>query len=173
MDIGVDVARDQLEWAEGHEGKVRCVPNKLRGIRCLVRRFTTLQPERIVLESTLVKLCYYRRLTPLKELIKQVQGEGTGTPEPPKSPPNPGTGSEGKHEKPAEETAPAPPKEREPAQPAENDQKPTEPAAQREDDVLQDPAVQNFMQTFKAQILSVERKKGEKVAARDLKDLAE
>jgi transposase len=52
MDIGIDVAKDQLEWAEGPEGKVRCVPNSLRGIRCLVRRFASLQPERIVLEST-------------------------------------------------------------------------------------------------------------------------
>jgi hypothetical protein len=41
------------------------------------------------------------------------------------------------------------------------------------DPALDDPAVQNFMQTFKAQILSVERKKGEKIATKDIKDLVE
>jgi len=41
------------------------------------------------------------------------------------------------------------------------------------DDVLEDPAVKSFMKTFKAQILSVEPRKGEKVATRDIKDLAD
>jgi hypothetical protein len=39
--------------------------------------------------------------------------------------------------------------------------------------VLKDPAVKSFMQTFKAQILSIEPKKGEKVATRDFKDLVD
>jgi DNA polymerase-3 subunit gamma/tau len=127
---------------------------------------------RIFLESTLIKLCHYRRLTPLRDLIKQIQGEGAGTPEPPKTSSNPRKIPSVPKERPSEESTPVPPK-REAAQLSREERQPPAASAQREDAVLQDPAVLNFMQTFKAQILSVERKKGEKVAAKDLKDLAE
>jgi transposase len=52
MDIGIDVAKDRLDGAEGPEGKVRSTSNDARGIRALVRRLASLAPERIVLEST-------------------------------------------------------------------------------------------------------------------------
>ena len=128
---------------------------------------------RIYLESTLVKLCHYRRLTPLRDLIKLVQGEASAAPEPAKTPPPPRGRTEGHGAKRPKDTAPSPPKPEAEVRPPREKPKPPEPSEQREDPVLKDPAVQNFMQTFKAQILSVERKKGEKVAAKDLKDLAE
>jgi len=50
--LGVDVAKKTLDWADGPEGKVRTVRNEPRAIAALVRRFIELDPERIVVEST-------------------------------------------------------------------------------------------------------------------------
>jgi DNA polymerase-3 subunit gamma/tau len=143
---------------------------------------------RIYLEAMLVKLCHYRRLTPLKDLLKQVQEMGgedpvkaaPGIPQTqkpkmtPQAVPKAVTAPEPSPSLPPEEkTRPVPPPE---AQPDESRQE--ERALESEGDapsdaVLKDPAVKNFMQTFKARILSVEPKKGTKVVTRDIKDLVD
>lgn len=141
---------------------------------------------RIYLESMLVKLCHYSKLKPVQDLLKQIeswkndalvreQGE-------PAKKNVPGTNSAPAVSKP--DPAPASPKKSTPLPPAgpKADPQPSprpSPARTPKKDLLQmdpaldDPAVQNFMQTFKAQILSVERKKGEKIATKDIKDLVE
>jgi len=52
VSIGIDVSKDQLDWAEGPEGPVRRTANDRRSIAALVRRLARLAPDRIVLEST-------------------------------------------------------------------------------------------------------------------------
>ena len=52
MHVGVDVAKEHLDWSDGPCGTVQRVANNARAIRELVRRLGTLRPERIVLEST-------------------------------------------------------------------------------------------------------------------------
>jgi len=121
---------------------------------------------RIHFEATLVKLCHYRKLTPLKELLAQVQEQDDAGP-PRRSTPRPSAtraAEEAPQETPAKRTAGSPVSPH-PAGAA--------PGPPLKETVLEDPAVKNFMHTFKAQILSVERKKGEKVAAGPLKDLVE
>lgn len=50
--VGIDVAKYSLEWSLGAEGKIQHVRNEPRPIAGLVRRMVTLDPERIVVEST-------------------------------------------------------------------------------------------------------------------------
>lgn len=52
MHVGVDVAKEHLDWADEAERPVERVANDARGIRQLVRHFGKLAPELIVLEST-------------------------------------------------------------------------------------------------------------------------
>jgi transposase len=52
VSIGIDVSKDQLDWAEGPEGPVHRTANERRSIAALVRRLVGLGPERVVLEST-------------------------------------------------------------------------------------------------------------------------
>jgi DNA polymerase-3 subunit gamma/tau len=145
---------------------------------------------RIYLEAMLVKLCHYRRLTPLEELWKQVQDLGEGEPEkadtsgPPGrktgtavrsvpkavTAPEPSPARQSADES-KERPAVAPPSEPGKPHPEETPSDPGQDAPA--DDVLKDPAVKSFMQTFKAQILSVEPRKGEKVAIRNIKDLVD
>jgi DNA polymerase-3 subunit gamma/tau len=141
---------------------------------------------RIYLESMLVKLCHYSKLKPVQDLLKQIESCKNDAPvreqgEPAKK--NvPCLNSAPAVSKP--DPAPASPKKSTPLPPAgpKADPQPSPspaPARTPKKDLLQmdpaldDPAVQNFMQTFKAQILSVERKKGEKIATKDIKDLVE
>ncbi len=121
---------------------------------------------RIHLEATLVKLCHYRKLTPLKELLEKVQEQDVGEPPTPRAPAPSGarTAKEPRREANTESSSSS----------SESPPPGTEtPSPPLRETVLEDPAVKNFMHTFKAQILSVERKKGEKVAAGPLKDLVE
>ncbi len=141
---------------------------------------------RIYLETMLVKLCHYSKLKPVQDLLKEIESWKSDSPVREKG------GSEHKtasrlHSAPAvskPDPVPALPKNSF-AQPAavptagpqssprlSPARKPQKNPLQT-DPALDDPAVQNFMQTFKAQILSVERKKGEKIATRDIKDLVE
>lgn len=50
--VGIDVAKHSLEWSAGSEGKIEHARNEPRPIAQLVRRLVTLDPERIVVEST-------------------------------------------------------------------------------------------------------------------------
>jgi transposase len=50
--IGVDVSKHSLDWAAGPEEKIQHTRNEPRAIGALVRRLVTLDPERIVVEST-------------------------------------------------------------------------------------------------------------------------
>ncbi len=151
---------------------------------------------RIYLEAMLIKLCHYRKLTPLKELLKHVEGMGGQEPERPlqvKRAP----GQAGTEMKPAAQASvpkavtavePSPPihprgEAAEIPTPQEKMVKPDDaqktissPSSEKgasAESVLKDPAVVNFMQTFKAQILSVEPKKGEKIPTGKIKDLVE
>jgi DNA polymerase-3 subunit gamma/tau len=121
---------------------------------------------RIYLEATLVKLCHYRKLTPLKELLAKVQEQANEQPSARRAP------------RPSEARAIVEPLQEPPSKRSARSPVSPQPKAEAsppplKETVLEDPAVKNFMHTFKAQILSVERKKGEKVAAGPLKDLVE
>ncbi|MFA9454289.1 MAG: hypothetical protein ACERK6_10275, partial [Candidatus Aminicenantaceae bacterium] len=72
-----------------------------------------------------------------------------------------------------EDIRPASEKETQSNEPRQADRPPESGNSTETDAVLKDPAVMNFMQTFKAQILSVEPKKGEKIATRKIKDLVD
>jgi DNA polymerase-3 subunit gamma/tau len=146
---------------------------------------------RIYLEALLVKLCHYRRLTSLEDLLKQVQELGGGDLEKagpearkprksetaPKSVPKAVTAPDPSPPPPpsreAEEPPDAPPAGRPEVPPLPEENSPDPGRNASGDPVFDDPAVKNFMQTFKAQILSVEPKKGEKVVTRDIKDLVD
>jgi len=52
LSIGIDVAKHTLEWAAGSSEKIQHTRNEPRPIAGLVRRLITLEPERIVVEST-------------------------------------------------------------------------------------------------------------------------
>jgi transposase len=52
MHVGIDVAKEHLDWAQGAQGAVKRVSNNPRGIRQLVQDLARLAPERIILEST-------------------------------------------------------------------------------------------------------------------------
>jgi DNA polymerase-3 subunit gamma/tau len=152
---------------------------------------------RIYLEAMLIKLCHYRKLTPLKDLLKQVQelgGQGSRIQEqetrmPPKPRPAEPEPKPAPQIVPKAATAPEPSpsplppseadirpaseKETQSNEPRQADRPPESGNSTEADAVLKDPAVMNFMQTFKAQILSVEPKKGEKIATGKIKDLVD
>ena len=50
--VGVDVAKHTLEWCVGAEGKIQHARNEPRPIAQLVRELVTLEPSRVVVEST-------------------------------------------------------------------------------------------------------------------------
>ncbi len=50
--VGIDVAKRSLEWSVGSEGTIQHTRNEPRPIAQLVRRIVTLDPDRIVVEST-------------------------------------------------------------------------------------------------------------------------
>ena len=50
--VGIDVAKHTLEWSLGTEGKIQHLRNEPRPGAALVRRMVTLDPERIIVEST-------------------------------------------------------------------------------------------------------------------------
>ncbi len=50
--IGIDVSKHALEWSVGAAGRIQHTRNEPRPIAQLVRRIVTLDPERIIVEST-------------------------------------------------------------------------------------------------------------------------
>jgi transposase len=50
--IGIDVSKHALEWSVGSEGRIQHTRNEPRPIAQLVRRLVTLEPKRIIVEST-------------------------------------------------------------------------------------------------------------------------
>jgi transposase len=50
--IGIDVSKHALEWSVGSEGRIQHSRNEPRPIAQLVRRLVTLEPKRIIVEST-------------------------------------------------------------------------------------------------------------------------
>ena len=50
--VGIDVSKDSLEWAHGAEGEVQRTRNEPRSIAELVRHLVSIDPDRIVIEST-------------------------------------------------------------------------------------------------------------------------
>ena len=50
--IGIDVSKDALEWSVGSEGRIQHTRNEPRPIAQLVRRLASLDPVRIIVEST-------------------------------------------------------------------------------------------------------------------------
>jgi len=100
---------------------------------------------RIYLETLLVKLCHFKKITPVKTMIQELENLRKGL------------------DLPTSQKA-APPKinprvlEKTPSNPSK-----ITPKKEKEADVaLKDPTVQNFMKTFKAQIISVESLKKNK-----------
>ena len=118
----------------------------------------------IFLETLLVKLCHYRQIVPIKDLISQVQDLAKDNPgqienrrESKTSPPD--RKDYLNQSQTAEKIRPHPPvRENNLNQPKEENK----PRENDTDKVLKVPAVQNFMDLFKAQIISVEQKKKDK-----------
>jgi transposase len=52
MSVGIDVSKDCLEWAHGFEGKIQRTRNEARPIAEVVRHLVSIDPDRIVIEST-------------------------------------------------------------------------------------------------------------------------
>ncbi len=52
LHVGIDVSKHSLEWCDGAEGSIGHVRNEPRPIASLVRRLVSLDPARIVVEST-------------------------------------------------------------------------------------------------------------------------
>jgi transposase len=50
--VGVDVSKQQLDWATGGAGEVKRVPNTSSGIRRLVARLRKIESDAIIVEST-------------------------------------------------------------------------------------------------------------------------
>ncbi len=50
--VGIDISKHSLDWAAGPAEKIQQTRNDPRAIAALVRRLVTLDPERIVVEST-------------------------------------------------------------------------------------------------------------------------
>jgi len=131
---------------------------------------------RIYLETLLVKLCRFRRLVPLQELLQEIRSlrEGRGRPErrgealPEEQPAPPAGQSDPENVPPGPEPPPetgieknGPPA---PETPSAGEDGGEKGKRTRETDLaLKDPTVRSFMETFKAQVLSVEPvKRGKK-----------
>jgi len=116
---------------------------------------------RIRLETILLKLSQYKKITPLKDILQRLDDLKENRPEPslPKEKPTaPESPPRLREQKPIE-ISPAPmvkeeKKIREATPPVEPEPKPV--TKEKDMDIaLKDPGVQNFMKTFKAQIISV------------------
>jgi DNA polymerase-3 subunit gamma/tau len=129
-------------------------------------RFSS-QP-RIFLETLLVKLCHFKKIVPLKELLKELKETKDTKPEPVKSveqkaasygmPESRIQEKRGKNHPASTDAVPEADKPEE----IKAEKKDTIPETKRERDVdraLKDPDVTDFMEEFKAQILSAETKK--------------
>lgn len=114
---------------------------------------------RIYIEAVLVKLCHFKKITPVKTILQDLETLKKEL----KSPSS-------QKETPPTSTSPAPPPQSQsstspsystinPGVRENNTSSPPEVPAKKENDsdiALKDPTVQNFMKTFKAQIISVE-----------------
>lgn len=114
---------------------------------------------RIFFEVLLLRLCLYKQLVPVKDLINKLKEIKTVD----LDPPNPTAAADGDSSPPKPETT-AESRKKNPAQQPLNSEKtkvskPPEKPGQETNKILKDPAVQNFMDTFKAQIVSVKQKK--------------
>lgn len=121
----------------------------------------------IFLETLLVKLCHYRQIVPLKDIISQVESLAKENPAPMEnrreSQTSPPERADSLYQSQTEE-------KKQPDAPAaspDNDvrqvqEKKAGPRENDTDKVLKVPAVQSFMDMFKAQIISVEQKKKDK-----------
>lgn len=119
---------------------------------------------RIYLEALLVKLCHYKKIVPIERLLQQIQDSGSikaseakKVREPVPSPAKPS----GKIEPAARTQSIQPPEKVESKKPPGPEKK-KKSMMKESEVVMQDPSVQSFMETFKAQILSVENKKNNK-----------
>ncbi len=124
---------------------------------------------RIYLESLLVKLCHFKKITPVKTIIQELENLRKGL-DLPISREDPGamqkTGGKSHHgEGERVEPQKADPPKINPRVPEKTSSNPSEIPLKKEkeaDVALKDPTVQNFMKTFKAQIISVESLKKNK-----------
>ena len=115
---------------------------------------------RIYLETLLVKLCHFKKITPIKTILQELETikKGLDSPTPKREPIT------------APETHKTAPPKIKPSGSEKTSPNPSDIPLKKEKDAdvaLKDPTVQNFMKTFKAQIISVEslkktnpRKKG-------------
>jgi len=104
---------------------------------------------RIYLETLLVKLCHYKKITPIKTMLQELETlkKGLDSPTPKREPIA------------APETQKTASPKIKPSYSEKTSPDPSDTPLKKEKDVdvaLKDPTVQNFMKTFKAQIISVE-----------------
>ncbi|MEE8377158.1 MAG: DNA polymerase III subunit gamma/tau [Candidatus Aminicenantaceae bacterium] len=104
---------------------------------------------RIYLETLLVKLCHFKKITPIKTLLQELEtfkkGLDSSTPK--------------REPMAAPEPRKTVPPQIKPENPEKTSPNPSDTPLKKEKDAdvaLKDPTVQNFMKTFKAQIISVE-----------------
>jgi DNA polymerase-3 subunit gamma/tau len=126
-------------------------------------RFSS-QP-RIYLETLLVKLCHYKKITPIKTMLQELEtikkGLDSPTPkrEPIAAPETQKTAPPKREPITAPEIQKTAPPEIKPSDSEKTSPNPSDTYLKKEKDVdvaLKDPTVQNFMKTFKAKIISVE-----------------
>ncbi len=102
----------------------------------------------IYLEAMLIKLCHYKKIVPLKDIVEKVSNLSKGI-----VPSKEETQESLQPETSSPDQSPSPVKKKEGSSSGEKKTLRKDAKA-----VLDDPSVQNFMDTFKAQVLSVEQK---------------
>ena len=146
----VDKPQDLVPMTEEDLAEIKAQAN-LASSEEILRYLLVLQKEeqglrfsshpRIYLETLLVKLCHFKKITPVKTMLQDLEilKKGLNSPSSQKETPEPPKINLGVPDKTSSIPPDIPPKK-------ENDA----------DVALKDPTVQNFMKTFKAQIISVE-----------------
>ena len=154
----VDKPQDLVPMTEEDLAEIKAQAN-LASSEEILRYLLVLQKEeqglrfsshpRIYLETLLVKLCHFKKITPVKTMLQDLEilKKGLNSPSSQEETPVPPKINLGVPEKTSSSPPDIPPKmETKPEKEKENDA----------DVALKDPTVQNFMKTFKAQIISVE-----------------
>lgn len=172
MVSSIDTAHELLTYDEKEITRLKEEANKASSddlLRCLLSlqegepslKFSS--HPRILLESLLIKLCHYKRLIPIEDLIEEVKrlksdlNTGSKVPDEPPTMRKVSPNEKIRHEKQFAENK-ASQGQHDIPKPEKDLKKPEDKKKLKNDAdrVLKDPSVQSFMEKFKAQIISVE-----------------